>query len=84
MKEGHDLSKFAFITAIEHLQITPLLHPSWGFPVVLVIKNLPVNAEDTGDIDSIPRSGRPLEEEMKTHSSILVWEMLWTGRPGVL
>ena len=58
MKEGDDLSKFAFITAIEHLQITPLLHPSWGFPVVLVIKNLPVNAEDTGDIDSIPWSGR--------------------------
>ena len=26
----------------------------------------------------------PLEEEMKTHSSILVWEILWTEEPGVL
>ena len=24
----------------------------------------------------------PLEEEMATHSSILAWEILWTGEPG--
>ena len=58
MKGGEDLSNFAFITAIGHLQITPLLHQNWGFPVVLVIKNLPVNAEDTGDVGSIPWSRR--------------------------
>ena len=23
----------------------------------------------------------PLEEEMATHSSILAWEILWTGEP---
>ena len=26
----------------------------------------------------------PLEEEMATHSSILVWEILWTEEPGGL
>ena len=26
----------------------------------------------------------PLEEEMPTHSSILVWEILWTEEPGRL
>ena len=26
----------------------------------------------------------PLEEEMATHSSILAWEIPWTGEPGGL
>ena len=26
----------------------------------------------------------PLEEEMATHSSVLVWEVLWTEEPGGL
>ena len=26
----------------------------------------------------------PMEEEMATHSSILVWETPWTGEPGGL
>ena len=26
----------------------------------------------------------PLEKEMATHSSILVWEILWTEEPGKL
>ena len=33
-----------------------------------MVKNLPANAGDTG---SIPGLGRPLEEGMATHSSIL-------------
>ena len=43
-----------------------------------MVKNLPVNAGDTG---SIPRED-PLEEEMVTHSSILAWEILGTEEPG--
>ena len=39
------------------------------------------NAGDTG---SIPGSGRSLEEEMATRSSILAWEMLSTEEPGRL
>ena len=39
-----------------------------GFPGGLVVKNLPANAGDTFN----PWED-PLEEEMATHSSILVW-----------
>ena len=33
---------------------------SWGFPGGSVVKNLPANAEDTGDGDLIPGLGRSL------------------------
>ena len=46
-----------------------------------MVKNLPANAGDSG---SIPGSGRSLEEEMATHSSILAWEIPWTEEPGGL
>ena len=39
------------------------------------------NAEDLG---SIPGSGRSLEKEVSTHSSILVWRIPWTEEPGGL
>ena len=38
---------------------------------MLVVKNLPANAGGTRDVGSIPGSGRSLEQEMATHSSIL-------------
>ena len=45
-------------------------------------------AGDAGDTGSIPGSGGsrkdPLEKEMTTHSSILVWEVPWTEVPGGL
>ena len=44
-----------------------------------VVKNPPANA---GDTVLIPRSGRSLEEEIGTHSSILAWEMQCTEKPG--
>ena len=47
-----------------------------------MVKNLPANAGDTGS--SIPGSGRPLEEGMATHSSILAWRTPWTEKPGGL
>ena len=52
--------------------------------MALVVKNPPVNA---GDIDpQVPSLGRkdPLEEEMATHSRILVWEIPQTEEPGGL
>ena len=52
-----------------------------GFPGDPVVKNPPANAGDTG---SIPGSGRSLEEERATHSSILAWEIPWTEEPGGL
>ena len=35
------------------------------------------------DMCLIPGLGRPLEEEMATHSSLLAWETPWTEEPGV-
>ena len=37
----------------------------------MVKKNLPANVGASGDVGLIPGSGRSLEEEMATHSSIL-------------
>ena len=52
-----------------------------GFPGGSLVKHLPASAEDTG---SIPGSGRPLEKEMATHSSMLAWTVPWTEEPGEL
>ena len=46
-----------------------------------MVKNLPVNAGDAGDVSSIPGPKDPLQEEMATHSSMLAWEMPWTEKP---
>ena len=45
----------------------------------LVVKNPPTNA---GDADSILGWEDSLEKKMATHSSILVWKILWTEEPG--
>ena len=42
-----------------------------GFPGDSVVKNLPANAGDAGNMGLIPGSGNPLEKEMATDSSIL-------------
>ena len=52
-----------------------------GFPGGSVVKNPPANA---GDRNLIPGSGRSLEKEMATHSSILAWEIPWTEKPSRL
>ena len=44
-----------------------------------MVKNPPAN---TGDPGSILGREDPLEKEMATHSSILVWEIPWTEEPG--
>ena len=52
--------------------------------VALGIKNPSANAGDTGDAISIPAGGEdPLEEEMATRSSILVWKIPRAEEPGV-
>ena len=55
-----------------------------GFPGSSVGKESTCNAGDTGDMGSIPGSGRSLEEGMATHSSILAWRIPWTEEPGRL
>ena len=44
-----------------------------------------VNKESTcsaGDLGSILDQKDALEKEMATYSSILAWEIPWTGKPG--
>ena len=52
-----------------------------GFPGGSEVKASACNA---GDLGSIPGSGRSLEKEMATHSSILAWRIPWTEEPGEL
>ena len=49
-----------------------------GFPEAVVVMNLPANARDVRDLDSIPGSGRSPGGGMATHSSILAWGIPWT------
>ena len=49
----------------------------WGFPGGSMVKNSPANAGDLGSAD-------PLENEMATHYSTLVWRIPWTEEPGGL
>ena len=46
--------------------------------VVLLVKNLPSNAGNARDVDSIPGY------KLATHSSILAWTIIWTEEPGGL
>ena len=57
---------------------------SQGFPGGAVVKNPPPNAGDERDAGSVPGSGRSLEEEIETHSSILAWKIPGTEEPGRL
>ena len=46
-----------------------------------MVKTPPANV---GDMGSIPESGRSLEKDMATHSSILARRTPWTEEPGEL
>ena len=49
-----------------------------GFPGGSVVKNLPVIREMW--VQSLGRED-PVEVEMATHSSIIAWEIPWSGEP---
>ena len=48
----------------------------WASQVLL--KNLPVNAGDIGDVGSSPGFEDPMAEGIATHSNILAWRISWT------
>ena len=52
-----------------------------GFPGGSAVKNLPTMQETK--VQSLHQAD-PLEKEMRTHSSILAWEIPWTEEPGGL
>ena len=49
-----------------------------------MVKNLPADAGDLREVDLILGWEDPLEEGTATHSSNLVWRILWTEEPGWL
>ena len=53
----------------------------WGSPNSSVRKE---SSCRTGHTGLITGSGRPLEKEMATHSSILAWRIPWKEEPGGL
>ena len=52
-----------------------------GLPDGSVVKNLPANAGDTGDVYLWVRK---ISWRMATHSSILAWKIPWTEESGGL
>ena len=54
---------------------------NWGFPGGSEGKDLPSRQETW--VWALGREDPP-EKETATHSSILVWEVPWTGEPGGL
>ena len=54
------------------------------FPGGSEVKNLPANSGDTGDVGSCLGQKGPLEEEIATHFSVLVWKIPWTEEPSGL
>ena len=46
-----------------------------------MVKNLPANAGDSGDVGLIPELGRSPGGGNGTNFSILVWEIPWTEEP---
>ena len=53
----------------------------WDFSSCSAVKNLPVNAGDTGPL---PGPGRSPGEGNGNPSSILAWRIPWTEEPGGL
>ena len=56
----------------------------WTSQVVLVVKNMPVNARDIRWRFDSWVEAIPLEESMATHSSTLAWRTPWTEESGGL
>ena len=65
----------------DHKELSLVLLGILDFPGGSVVKNLPAIAGDSGLISG---SGRSLGEGNGNCSSILAWQIPWTGQPGRL
>ena len=57
---------------------------SWASQVVLVVKNMPASARDTGNMGSTPGPGRSPGGGHGNHCNILAWRIPRTEEPGGL
>ena len=55
-----------------------------GFLSGTVVKNLPANEGDPGEVGLIPGLGRSPGKGNATHSSIFAWKIPWTEEPAGL
>ena len=55
-----------------------------GFPSGSVVKNLPANAGDTGDVCLIPASGRSFGGRSGNPLQYFGWKIPWAEEPGRL
>ena len=73
--------KFYLIEIIKTVGSQRVRHDWSDLPPRLVLvtvgENVPASEEDAGNVGSISSQEDPLEEEMATHSSILVWKIPW-------
>ena len=71
-------ARISLVSSIKHIEILMGITMTLGFQGAAVVKNPPVNAEDTGSIreTQVQSLGRkdPLEKKMTTHSHILAWK----------
>ena len=61
-----------------------MLRNSLGFPGFSVVKNLPADTGDTGDVVSIPGSGRSPGKGNGNPLQDSAWKIPWTEKPGRL
>ena len=75
----------SFVVQLSHLYMTTgktiSTTSTRGFPGGAMVKNMPAMQEM---LVQFLGWEDPLEEEMVTHSSILVWEISWTEKPARL
>ena len=64
-----------------HKELDVTEYPLWASLVAQKVKRLPAMRETW--VRFLGRED-PLEKEMATHSSVLVWEIPWTEEPGGL
>ena len=62
------------------LCVWEVIFPIGGFPGDSAVNNLPANARDARDIQSLGQEDS-LEKEVVTHSSTLAWKISWTEKP---
>ena len=86
LSRASTLKSIANIILILHNEILNdiLLRSRRGFPSGSAVKNSPAKQKmQEMQVRSLGQED-PLEESVATHSSILVWRILWTKEPGGL
>uniref|UniRef100_A0A8B9YRJ3 Integrator complex subunit 14 n=1 Tax=Bos mutus grunniens TaxID=30521 RepID=A0A8B9YRJ3_BOSMU len=61
-----------------------IVQQEWGGAIPCQVVLVTDGCLGIGDVGSIPRFERSLEEGMATHSSVLAWKTAWTEEPGRL